>query len=118
MILIDQTLSWRKWTWIAITLLLQKIALRRALNLKWEEYEKDKYISLPSESKEYHSTFQVDGVRFTWAKYDKRKPGLFKVETSKDKMISLCSKLYCASDITEEKIKFSCKGIYRKMGRI
>ncbi len=26
-------------------------------------------------------------------------------------MILLCSKLYCASDITEEKIQFSCKGI-------
>ncbi len=26
-------------------------------------------------------------------------------------MISLCSKMYCASDITEKKIKFSCKGI-------
>ena len=38
---------------------------------------------------------------------------LFKVETTKDKMISLCSKMYCASDITEEKIKFSCKGIQK-----
>ena len=78
-----------------------------------EEYEKDKYNFLPSESKELHPTFQVDGVRFTWAQYDKRKPGLFKVETTKDKMISLCSKMYCASDITEEKIKFSCKGIQK-----
>jgi hypothetical protein len=24
--------------------------------------------------------------------------------------ISLCSKMYCASDITEQKFKFSCKG--------
>jgi hypothetical protein len=78
-----------------------------------EEYENDKYNFLPSESKELHPTFQVDGVRFTWAQYDKRKPGLFKVETTKDKMISLCSKMYCASDITEEKIKFSCKGIQK-----
>ncbi len=31
-------------------------------------------------------------------------------ETTKDEMISLCGKMYCASDITEEKIKFSCKG--------
>ena len=29
-------------------------------------------------------------------------------------MISLCSKMYCASDITEEKIKFSCKGIQKQ----
>jgi hypothetical protein len=26
-------------------------------------------------------------------------------------MISLCSKVYCASDITEEEIELSCKGI-------
>jgi hypothetical protein len=71
-----------------------------------EEYENDKYNFLPSESKELHPTFQVDGVRFTWAQYDKRRPGLFKVVTTKDKMKSLCSKMYCASDITEEKIKF------------
>jgi hypothetical protein len=74
-----------------------------------EEYENDKYNFLPSESKELHPTFQVDGVRFTWAQYDKRRPGLFKVETTKDKMISLCSKMYCASDTTEEKIKFHVK---------
>ncbi len=67
-----------------------------------EEYEKDKYNILPSEGKELHPTFQVDGVRFTQAQYDKRKPGLFK-RTTKDKMISLCSKIYCSSsDITEE----------------
>ena len=68
-----------------------------------EEYEKDKYNFLPRESNELHPTFQVDGKPFTLAKYDKRTPGLFKVETTKDKMISLCSKMYCASDITEEK---------------
>jgi hypothetical protein len=78
-----------------------------------EEYENDKYNFLPSVSEELHPTFNVDGVRFTWAQYDKRKPGLFKVEITKDKMISLCSKMYCASDFTEEKIKFSCKGIQK-----
>jgi hypothetical protein len=52
-----------------------------------EEYEKDKYNFLPSESEELHPTFNADsdGVNFTWAQYDKRKPGLFKVETTKDK---------------------------------
>ena len=78
-----------------------------------KNYKNDKYNFLPSESEELHPTFNVDGVRFTWAQYDKRKPGLFKVETTKDKMISLCSKMYCASDTTEEKIKFSCKGIQK-----
>ena len=79
-----------------------------------EEYEKDKYNFLPSESEELHPTFQVDGVKFNYAQYDKRKPGLFKVETTKDKMISLCSKMYCASDSKEENIKFHAKG-YKKM---
>jgi hypothetical protein len=49
----------------------------------------------------------------TWAQYEKRKPGLFKVEATRDKMISLCSEMYCASDFTEEKIKFSYKGIQK-----
>ena len=78
-----------------------------------EEYEKDKYNFLPRESDELHPTFKVDGKAFTLAQYDKRAPGLFKVETTKDKMISLCSKMYCASDIAEEKIKLSCKGIQK-----
>ena len=32
-----------------------------------EEYEKDKYKVLLSESQELHPTSNVDGVRFTWA---------------------------------------------------
>jgi hypothetical protein len=42
-----------------------------------QEYEKDKYNFLPRDSEELHPTFQVDGVRFTYQMYDKRKPGLF-----------------------------------------
>ncbi len=53
-----------------------------------EEYEKDKCNFLPSESQELHPTFNVDGVKITWAQYDKRKTGLCKVETTKHKMIS------------------------------
>ncbi len=37
-----------------------------------EEYGKDRYNFLPSESKEIHPTFQVDGIRFTCAQFDKR----------------------------------------------
>jgi hypothetical protein len=33
------------------------------------------------------------------------------VEKTKDTPVSLCSKMDCCSDITEEKIKFSAKGI-------
>ena len=61
-----------------------------------EEYEKDKYNFLPSESNELHPTFKFDGKAFTYAQYDKRKPGLFKVETKKYKMISLAEDTdYC-----------------------
>ena len=67
-----------------------------------EEYKKDKYNFLPSESNELHPTFQVDGVRFTYEMYDKRKPGLFKEEKTTDKLISLCSKMYCCSDLDEK----------------
>ncbi len=59
--------------------------------------------------------------------YEKRTPGLFKVETIKDKVIALCSKMYCcinsgdeqliySNNLTDEeksKIKFSCKGIQK-----
>jgi hypothetical protein len=79
-----------------------------------EEYEKDKYNFLPRESNELHPTFKVDGKAFTLKAYDKRTPGLFKVEAEKDKMISLCSKMYCCADTTEENIKLSCKGIQKE----
>jgi hypothetical protein len=63
-----------------------------------------------------HPNFQVDGIKFNYAHHDKRTPGLLKVEATKDKMISLCSKMYCAPDITEEeKLNFHVKA-YRKMG--
>ena len=46
------------------------------------------------------------------AKYDKRTPGLFKVEWEGNGIISLCSKTYyCFGD---EKDKFSCKGVSKK----
>jgi hypothetical protein len=76
-----------------------------------EEYEKDKYKFLPRESNELHPTFKVDGKAFTLAKYDKRTPGLFKVETIKHKMISLCSKIYCASEETDYCECCECKNI-------
>jgi hypothetical protein len=83
-----------------------------------DEYNNDKYNFLPRESQELHPTFEVDGKPFTYKQYDLRTPGLFKVETEKYKMISLCSKMYCCSDITETKIKFSCKGIQKKSNNI
>ncbi len=89
-----------------------------------KEYDKDKYNFLPRESLELYPTFKVDGKAFTLAQYDKRTPGLFKVETEKNKMISLCSKMYCAAKDTDYcdccscknieckcNFKFSCKGI-------
>ncbi len=42
-----------------------------------EEHEKDKYDFLPSESQELHPTFQVHGIRFTWAQYHKRTRRMF-----------------------------------------
>ena len=51
-----------------------------------EEFEKNKYF-VYLENQMNYPTFEVDGKRFTYAKYDKRTPGLFKVKTTKDKMI-------------------------------
>ncbi len=78
-----------------------------------EEYEPDKYKFIPSESKELHPIFQGHGIRFTHAQFDKRMPGSFKEEETTDKMICLCSKMYCCSDITETKSTLSCKGIQK-----
>jgi hypothetical protein len=84
-----------------------------------DEYEKDKYNFLPSESQELHPTFQVDETRFTYEAYEKRTPGLFKVEAKKHKMISLCSKMYCAADSVDiGKDKFSCKGVQKANNNI
>ena len=110
-------------------------SIEKLIRLEMKEvYEKDKYNLLPSESEELHPTFNVDGVRFTYAQYDQRTPGLFKVETTKHKMISLCSKMYCAAEDTDYSsrdccackifeckcvkkckcaFKFSCKGIQK-----
>jgi hypothetical protein len=101
------------------------------------EYNKDKYNFLPSESNELHPTFQVDEKRFTLKAYAKRTPGLFKVETEKDKMISLCSKMYICSNLSDVcdccacknieckcvkkckcNFKFSCKGIQKSGNNI
>ena len=45
------------------------------------------------------------------AKYDRRKPGLFKVEWEGDGIVSLCSKKYYCFG---EKDKYSCKGVNKK----
>ena len=90
-----------------------------------EEYEKDKYNFLPSESKELHPTFKVDGKPFTMKQYEKRTPGLFKIECEKDKIIALCPKMYFCSN-TEEfwakkcscNFKVSCKGIQKDNNNI
>jgi hypothetical protein len=67
-----------------------------------EEYNNNKYNFLPRESEELHPTFEVDGKRFTYSAYDKRTPGLFKEENRTDKLLSLCSKMYCCSDLDEK----------------
>ncbi len=48
-----------------------------------------------------HPAFQVDGVKLTYAQYDERTSGLFKVETTKYEMKALCNKVYCASETTD-----------------
>ena len=47
------------------------------------------------------------------SKYDKRTPGLFKLEWQGDGMVALCSKTYyCFGEIEGDKL--SCKGIQKK----
>ena len=49
------------------------------------------------------------------ARYDKRTPGLFKVEWEGDGIIALCSKTYYCFGATD---KFSCKGVNKKQNDI
>ena len=42
-----------------------------------------------------------------------RTPGRFKVECRKDKLISLCSKMYYAGNHDDNENKISCKGIQK-----
>jgi hypothetical protein len=47
--------------------------------------------------------------------YDRREPGLFKVECEGDGMVSLCSKSYCVMNKKGDKI--SCKGVQASHNR-
>ncbi len=112
--LIDQTLSYRsmRWTQIVIFFAFSEDNIDKLIKPHMrEEYEKDKYNFLPRESKELHLTFKVDDKAFTLAAYDKRTPGLFKIETKKHKMISLCSKMYYAAEDADYCDCCACKNI-------
>ena len=50
--------------------------------------------------------------------YEKRTPGLFKVECEKDMIIALCPKMYCCSNMDAKSLKFSCKGIQKDNNNI
>ena len=69
-----------------------------------EEYEKDKYNWFPNET-----TKELK-------QYNKRTPGLFKVEFEGKSIYALCSKLYFVEGDTKN--KFSCKGIQKSQNII
>ena len=48
------------------------------------------------------------------ALFDKREPGLFKVEWEGDQIVALNSKMYSVYDSCANKTKFSCKGVSKK----
>ena len=69
-----------------------------------QEYEQDKYNWFPNEeTKELKA-------------YNKRTPGLFKVEFEGNSIYALCSKLYFVEG--EEYNKYSCKGIQKDQNEI
>ena len=47
--------------------------------------------------------------------YDKREPGLFKEEFRIYEMLYECSKTYCCHDVTSKKLKFSNKGLQKRV---
>ena len=48
-------------------------------------------------------------------KHDKKEPGLFKEEFRSTETICLCNKLYCFYDATSNKLKFSSKGLNKRV---
>ena len=48
-------------------------------------------------------------------KQRKREPGLFKEEFRCTEMLCLCSKTYCCYDVTSNKLKFSSKGLNKRV---
>ena len=51
----------------------------------------------------------------THKKHDKREPELFKVEFRCTEMLCLCSKTYCCYDNKSDKLKFSSKGLNKRV---
>ena len=47
--------------------------------------------------------------------HDKREPGLFKEGFRCTEMLCLCSKTYCCYDVTSNKLKFSSKGLNKRV---
>ena len=47
--------------------------------------------------------------------HDEREPGLFKEEFRCTEMLCLCSKTYCCFDVTSNKLKFSSKGLNKRV---
>ena len=47
--------------------------------------------------------------------HDKREPGLFKEEFRCTDMLCLCSKTYCCYGVTSNKVKFSSKGLNKRV---
>ena len=47
--------------------------------------------------------------------HNKREPGLFKEEFRRTEMLCLCSKTYCCYDVTSNKLKFSSKGLNKRV---
>ena len=46
---------------------------------------------------------------------DKKEPGLFKEEFRCTEMLCLCSKTYCCYDVISNKLKFSSKGLNKRV---
>jgi hypothetical protein len=69
-----------------------------------QEYEQDKYNWFPDETTKESKAF------------NKRTPGLFKVEFEGNSIYALCSKLYFVEGDTKN--KYSCKGIQKNQNEI
>ena len=61
-------------------------------------------------------SFTADSVaNLKHKQHDKREPGRFKEEFRCTEMVYLCSKTYCCYDVTSNKLKFSSKGLNKRV---
>ena len=91
----------------------QEDCIRPEMKAEWEKLRSDDCVdSFPSDAVEY---FFPRTCCLKHKQHDKREPGLFKEEFRCTEMLCQCSKTYCCYNVTSNKLKFSSKGLNKRV---